>query len=96
MFQTLLPKQCGFSAFYVKVTPRLTFRVYKIKHLFSSANGAHLFALHISFRHLYKIKHFRWANKNTINFDCDVDTGIKILKNLKEKGYSDISFLFEV
>ena len=98
MFKTLLPRQCGFSTFYVKVKPEFTFRVYKIEHLFSTVGVAHIFVLHISFRHLRKLKHFKWADKRTINFECDVDAGINIIKDLKEKRYvdiSDIAFLFK-
>ena len=91
MFKTLLPRQYGHSAFYVKVKPELTFRVYKIEHLFSTVGVAHIYVLHISFRHLRKLKHFKWADKKTIRFECDVDAGVNILKGLKEKGYADIS-----
>ena len=95
MFEKLLPRQYGFSAFYVKATPKLTFRIYKVEHLFSTVGAAHIFNLHISFRHLHKLSQFEWANKNTISFECNVDTGINILKNLKEKGFADISPLFK-
>ena len=95
MFKKILPKQYGFSAFYVKVTPKLTFRIYKVEHFFSTVGTAHIFDMHISFRHLHKLRQFKWANKKTIRFDCSVDTGINVLKDLKEKGFADISYLFE-
>ena len=95
MFEKLFPKQYGFSAFYVKVTPKLIFRVYKVEHLFSTVGTAHIFYMHISFRHLHKLMQFKWADKKTINFDCNVDTGINILKELKEKGFADVSHLFK-
>lgn len=96
MFQEIFPKKYGFSAFYVKVQPHLWFRVYKVEHLFSTVGTSHIFILHISFRHLHKLKHFRWGDKRTLNFDCDVDTGIQLLGQLKRTGQVDISDLFKV
>lgn len=96
MFETLFPKPYGFSAFFVKVTPTLTFRIFKLEHLFSTVGATYMFQLYVSFRHLSKLRHFKWSDKNSICFECDVNTGIKILEDLKKTGFSDISFLFSL
>ena len=95
VFKTIFPKKNGYPAFYFKVNSRLWFRVYKVEHLFSTVGVAHFFVLHISFRHLQRLKQFKWADKRMISFECDVDTGINILKELEQMGKVDISFLFK-
>ena len=94
-FKTIFPKMNGYTAFYFKVEPRLWFRVYKIEHLFSTVGVAHIFVLHISFRHLHRLNQFKWADKKTISFDCDVDCGINILNELEKNGKADILYLFK-
>ena len=95
VFKIIFPKKNGYPAFYFKVNSRLWFRVYKVEHLFSTVGVAHIFNVYISFRHLHKLKQFKWADRKTISFECDLDTGINILKELEQKGRVDISFLFE-
>ena len=95
MLKKLLPKQYGFSAFYVKVTSKLIFRIYKVEYLFSTVGIVHIFNLYVSFRHLHKLSQFKWADKKIISFECDVDTGINILKGLKENGFVDVSQIFK-
>ena len=94
MFKTILPRQYGLSAFYVKATPKLTFRAYKIEHFFSTVGMAHSFVFHISLRHLRKLRCFKWAEGKTVSFDCNVEVGNKVLKDLKENGVADVSLFF--
>ena len=94
-FTTIFPKKNGYPAFYFKLYPQMWFRVYKIEHLFSTVGVAHIFVLHISFRHLHKLKQFKWADKGTISFECNVDRGINMLNELEQNGKVDISYLFK-
>ena len=95
VFKIFFPKKNGYPAFYFKVNSRLWLKVYKVENLFSTVGVAHIFVLHISFRHLQRLKHFKWADKKTISFECGVDTGINILKELEQNGKADISYLFK-
>ena len=90
MFETFYPKKYGHSAFYAKIKPNCWIRVYKIEHLFSCVGAAHIFVLHISFRHLRKAKHLLCDDRNYICFDCDVDSGIEILSEWKRTGKADL------
>ena len=38
-FNKLYPRTYGKAAFYIRIRPGLTFRVYKIAHLFSCVRG---------------------------------------------------------
>lgn len=94
MFKKIVSQKYGHKVFYIKLRPLLWLSVYQVDCVFSTVGVAWVFVLHISYRHLHRLKRFKWADRKTVSFERDIETGNKILNELKQRGKTDISHLF--
>ena len=94
MSENLRPAEYGRRTFYVKVGPHKWIMIDRVKHLFSTVAAAHLFSFHISPCDIGKTQNTRWSGCSGICFDCDPDTGIRIMAQLKKTGKADLTFFF--
>ena len=94
-FQTLLPRSCGHRAFYIRVDEKKSFRVYKVKHLFSTVGVAWIIEFYVSYRDLNRTRRHPYKSTDrSFGLDCPPDDGIRIIDSLKKYGKCDLRKYF--
>ena len=95
-FNKLYPRKYGHNAFYIRVRSDLTFRVYKVAHLFSCVGVAYILEFFVSYRDLRKLRKQPFSSEiNSFGIDCSLEEGMRIVDELKKKGYCSLEKYFK-
>ncbi len=95
-FNKLYPRKYGHDAFCIRVRSDLTFRVYKVVHLFSCVGVAYILEFFVSYRDLRKLSKQPFLSEtNSFGIDCFLEDGMRIVDERKKKGYCSLEKYFK-